>query len=247
MRPRDPASFESPASSTGPRRSGRGRWVAALVLLAAGVVAGVVGGAAPESGTLSPHAAPGAVGTSVPGSERRPAGASPATDRARFAVRIRQPVVPPRVDTGRKDAHGQAVTVACGTCHATSTPRRETRSAAELDEFHQGLQYAHGTLTCLSCHDAANYDQLRLADGRGLPFAETMSLCAQCHGPQFRDYTRGSHGGMTGYWDLSRGPRERNHCVDCHDPHAPRYPQVQPAFPLPPDRGLVAPPEPHHE
>lgn len=157
----------------------------------------------------------------------------------RHATHIRQPIVAPRVDTGRKDAHGASITVACGTCHATSQPRRETRSAVDLDEFHQGLQYAHGTLTCLSCHDATNYDQLRLADGRGLPFTEAMSLCAQCHGPQYRDYTHGSHGGMTGYWDLSRGPRERNHCVDCHDPHAPRYPEVRPAFPLPPDRGVA--------
>ena len=155
----------------------------------------------------------------------------------RFPVAIRQPIIQPRVETGALDDRGQAVTVSCGSCHATSKPRVQTRTSAELDEFHQGLQYSHGTLSCLSCHNASNYDQLRLADGQGVPFAEAMSLCAQCHGPQFRDYSRGSHGGMTGYWDLSKGPRERNHCVDCHDPHAPRYPVVLPAFPLPPDRG----------
>ncbi len=161
-------------------------------------------------------------------------------------VTIRQPLRTPRVDTGRLDPLGQPVTVSCSSCHATSAPRPDTRDARELDEFHQGLAFNHGSLSCLSCHNAANYDQLRLADGRGLDYADTMSLCAQCHGPQFRDYSRGSHGGMTGFWDLSRGPRQRNHCVDCHDPHAPQFPTVLPAFPLPRDRGFhPSNPAPH--
>ena len=52
---------------------------------------------------------------------------------------------------------------------------------------------------------------------------EALTLCSQCHGPQRRDYDHGAHGGMTGYWDRSRGGRQRNHCVDCHDPHQPAY------------------------
>jgi hypothetical protein len=56
-----------------------------------------------------------------------------------------------------------------------------------------------------------------------------MRLCAQCHGPQYRDYQNGAHGGMTGNWDLSKGGRVRNNCIDCHDPHAPRYPTVTPS------------------
>ena len=78
---------------------------------------------------------------------------------------------------------------------------------------------------------------MRLADGRVLEFVDSMQLCAQCHGPQHRDWQRGSHGGMTGHWDLARGPRERNHCVVCHDPHAPQLQQVSPA-PPPRDRFL---------
>jgi len=172
----------------------------------------------------------------APSSSPPPPKISPASPRHRVA--IRQPIQTPRVETGKVDAQGHSITVSCGSCHATSSPRPDTRQSAELDEFHQGLHYQHGSLSCLSCHDAANYDQLRLADGRGVPFPDAMSLCAQCHGPQYRDYSHGSHGGMTGYWDLSRGPRQRNHCVDCHDPHAPQFPIVLPAFPLPADRGL---------
>lgn len=146
-------------------------------------------------------------------------------------VTIQRPAGPPRVHTGATNYHGQAVTVACGTCHATSPPNARTRSSAELDQFHQGLKYAHGELTCLSCHNATNYDTLRLADGRGLEFTDVMTLCGQCHGPQLRDYRHGAHGGMTGYWDLSRGPRTRNNCVNCHDPHSPKYPLARPVFP----------------
>lgn len=178
----------------------------------------------------------------------------PSTPPSAFAatrshpVVIRQPIQQPRVETGRFDPLGHAITVSCGSCHATSSPRPDTRQASDLDEFHQGLKYQHGSLSCLSCHDATHYDQLRLADGSGVPFQEAMSLCAQCHGPQYRDNLHGSHGGMTGFWDLSRGPRQRNHCVDCHDPHAPQFPLVQPAFPLPADRGLkpTSTPAPHH-
>jgi formate-dependent nitrite reductase cytochrome c552 subunit len=83
----------------------------------------------------------------------------------------------------------------------------------------------------MSCHNAENYDSLRRADGQEVSFGRVMDLCAQCHGPQFRDYTHGAHGGMNGHWDLRSGPRTRNNCIDCHDPHAPAYPKVMPVFP----------------
>lgn len=102
--------------------------------------------------------------------------------------------------------------------------------------FHQGLHFAHGGLSCLSCHHAEDYDSLRLADGRRLPFAQAQMLCAQCHGPQTRDYLHGSHGGMTGMWDRRGGERHRLTCTDCHDPHAPAYPAWAPVF-APRDEG----------
>jgi hypothetical protein len=146
-------------------------------------------------------------------------------------VTIQQPAGPPRVNTGTTNFHGQVVTVACGTCHATTQPNARTHTSVELDQFHQGLKYAHGELTCLSCHNSTNYDTLRLADGRSVEFTDVMTLCGQCHGSQLRDYQHGAHGGMTGYWDLSRGPRTRNNCVNCHDPHSPKYPLARPVFP----------------
>lgn len=145
-------------------------------------------------------------------------------------VVVRKPEGPPRVFTGETNLAGEAVTVSCSTCHSTITPNPDIRSADQLQQFHQGLEFDHGRLNCLSCHNANNYDTLHLADGSSLPFRQVKSLCAQCHGTQSRDYHKGSHGGMTGHWDLSKGGRYRNNCIDCHDPHHPSYPQVLPVF-----------------
>lgn len=136
----------------------------------------------------------------------------------------------PRVLTGKVRSDGTPETVSCSTCHSTKEPNVALASSTDLKDFHVGMKFTHGSLSCLSCHNVDNYDELKLADGRGVSFPNVMTLCAQCHGPQYRDYQRGSHGGMTGYWDLTKGPRTRNHCVTCHDPHSPAYPKMMPVF-----------------
>lgn len=175
--------------------------------------------------------------------QRAAAGPAPGSPHP---VVIRQPDGKVMVDSGRRDAHGQPVMVACATCHDTRPPEPSIHSASELDEFHQGLAYAHGELSCLSCHNATDYDTLKLANSQAVDFSASMTLCAQCHGPQFRDYRNGSHGGMQGHWDLTRGGRTRNTCIDCHDPHHPAFPQVMPVFPPKPERGETIP-HAHHE
>ncbi|MBA4150240.1 MAG: hypothetical protein H0X66_19190 [Verrucomicrobia bacterium] len=152
---------------------------------------------------------------------------------------VRQPESP-RVLTGETNFAGKPVSVNCSTCHATTEPNLELRNAADLKEFHQGLHFNHGNLSCVSCHNPGNYDTLRLADGKQVEFANTMQLCSQCHGPQARDFRHGAHGGMTGHWDLTKGSRERNTCTDCHDPHSPAYPTVMPVF-KPKDRNFHPP------
>jgi nitrate reductase cytochrome c-type subunit len=133
------------------------------------------------------------------------------------------------------DATGRPIRVDCMTCHSV---RREhevpaTDDVRGLETVHADLTYRHGALSCRSCHDPERADRLRLADGRRIELADAMTLCAQCHGPQARDWDAGSHGGMRGYWDRRRGPATRNHCLDCHDPHDPRFPTY---LPLPPTR-----------
>ena len=169
------------------------------------------------------------------------AGEAAGEPRKLHPVTIHRPSGPPRVLLGVEGPDGKPLTAACSTCHATRAPNLANR-AADLDEFHQGLQFVHGDSSCYSCHDERDYDALKLADGRRVEYAEVMTLCSQCHGPQANDYAHGAHGGMTGYWDLTRGPRERNNCVDCHDPHAPKFPAMVPTF-KPKDRFL----DPPHE
>lgn len=155
-------------------------------------------------------------------------------------VFVRKPGGAPRIDAGYCDADGKPVTIACNTCHANWTANADARVGLKLERFHQHLHGSHGNLACVACHNANDgYASLRLADGRSVPYPEVMQLCAQCHGPQYRDYQHGSHGGMNGYWDLSRGSRVRNNCIDCHAPHSPRYPLVMPVH-RPNDRFLQA-------
>jgi hypothetical protein len=151
----------------------------------------------------------------------------------------------PRVATGAVDFRGTPVTVSCSSCHSTREPNRDLKAAEQLTAFHQGLRFAHGSLSCLSCHNADDYDTLRLADGSPVDYQNTRTLCTQCHTRQGSDFERGLHGGMKGHWDLTRGPRQRNSCLDCHDPHHPSFPEMLPVF-APRDRFAPVEHHPHH-
>lgn len=160
-------------------------------------------------------------------------------DGKRYAVTIRQPDGPPRIELEQTDPLGRQGSVACSTCHSALPPNRNVRSGQDLDTFHQGMKFEHGNLTCYACHDPGGADMLRLADGSSVEYRDVMTLCSQCHGPQATAFAHGAHGGMNGFWDLSRGPQQRNNCVDCHAPHTPSFPKMLPTF-KPKDRFLSA-------
>jgi len=146
------------------------------------------------------------------------------------------------IETDAPSPQGGKARVRCETCHAQIDVGTPATAPDELVAFHRGFTFNHGDLECASCHQTNEPLSLRLATGRSIPMEDAMTLCSQCHGPTRRSYDEGSHGGMNGYWDLSRGPRLRNQCVHCHDPHAPALPQVVPVLP-PRDRGEL--PDPH--
>ncbi|HEY6556572.1 MAG TPA: multiheme c-type cytochrome [Polyangiaceae bacterium] len=150
------------------------------------------------------------------------------------------------IETGEMDGLGRPVRVSCASCHSLRDAGPLPSSTQELDEFHVGLTFRHGSLVCASCHVQGRHDALHLADGELIPIQEALKLCTQCHGSQYRDYQRGAHGGMMGYWDTSRGQRYRNHCVDCHDPHSPKYEGTRPVA-KPRDRIAPAGKETTHE
>lgn len=156
----------------------------------------------------------------------------------KFPVTIRRPSGPPLIELKQADPLGRVGRVTCSTCHSLRPPDLAHQSPSDLDEFHQDMKFSHGNLGCYSCHNPDDSDTLRLADGNPLTYSDVMTQCAQCHGSQAREFANGAHGGMTGYWDLSRGGRARNNCIDCHDPHVPKFPSMQPTF-EPRDRFLT--------
>jgi hypothetical protein len=162
-----------------------------------------------------------------------------------FPVLVNQPSGKLGVSVG-VNSHGEDLQVACSTCHAGRPPNPENRVSADLREFHYGSELVHGSVSCLSCHNPDDYDSFRLADGTKIEYRDVMQLCAQCHGPQKRDYDHGVHGGMTGFWDRSQGPQQKLNCVDCHFAHQPKFPQMQPDF-KPRDRFLNPSHQTHQE
>jgi len=109
----------------------------------------------------------------------------------------------------------------CSACHADQKNPEQRELAFHDDQ--QGVLH-HGDRWCLDCHDLDNRDVLRLANGAKVKFTESYRLCGQCHGDKLRDWRVGVHGKRTGHWD---GEKVYFLCVNCHDPHAPRFKGVE--------------------
>ncbi len=114
----------------------------------------------------------------------------------------------------------------CSECHADMDPDPTKRELEEHVEIAEMLN--HGNNWCLDCHNMDNRDKLKLASGTLVSFEESYYLCGQCHGTFFRDWKAGVHGKRTGEWN---GKKVYRLCVHCHNPHSPKFKQIQP---LPP-------------
>jgi hypothetical protein len=121
----------------------------------------------------------------------------------------------------------------CSDCHNQALPVNRTRRA--LVDMHDDIVLRHDEehRWCLDCHDAEKRDQLHLASGEPVPFAESYRLCGQCHGEKYRDWRAGVHGRRVGEWNGAKGYLL---CVHCHNPHQPKFKPVPP---------LPAPQRPH--
>lgn len=116
----------------------------------------------------------------------------------------------------------------CSDCHSLF---ENTRDPSRSLTQHTGIQLDHGANNlCLSCHDKDDRERLSIRGGSSIGFDQAEQLCAQCHGPIYNDWIRGTHGKTIGYWNTELGPATKLKCSECHDPHSPAY---EPIVPLP--------------
>ncbi len=117
----------------------------------------------------------------------------------------------------------------CTECHFSIQPPIRQNP---LQSEHANIVLDHGLNTnCMNCHHPGNRDVYVDHEGNEIPADQPARLCSKCHGPIFREWEAGIHGRQNGYWDTSKGSRTKLFCVQCHDPHSPKFKSMAP---LPP-------------
>ena len=125
---------------------------------------------------------------------------------------------PPRVRIGGVDQK-------CSDCHALFASLDVTPGTI-IQHGHIDMQHGMNA-RCFNCHFQKDRNQLVLHDGSTIGFSDSTRLCAKCHGTVFRDWELGMHGKTMGSWDADSGEQWRLRCVDCHDPHSPRFDPIE--------------------
>ncbi|WP_257309564.1 cytochrome c3 family protein [Geothrix fuzhouensis] len=123
----------------------------------------------------------------------------------------------------------------CTSCHDGKSMKPNLKRRV-LTDMHTDIILNHGPASrwCLDCHDANNRDSLHLASGEKVSFTASYLLCGQCHGDKLRDWRVGVHGKRTGNWN---GLKQYLLCVNCHNPHSPRFKALKPMpAPTPPEQ-----------
>ncbi len=124
----------------------------------------------------------------------------------------------------------------CYACHEKGQPpplRYDENHKLLIPEEHVNIVMGHGSHgrnnNCFNCHNETNLTTLQPRDGRELKLENSTELCGSCHGPTYRDWDSGAHGRSNGYWNTKLGPAVKKDCVNCHNPHSPRFPGRKPA------------------
>jgi len=119
-------------------------------------------------------------------------------------------------------------TFKCNECHDIIPAPAANNVRAETQ--HREIVLEHGINTwCLSCHHPENRNAFVDDRGGEISWDQPQLLCSKCHGPVYRDWQHGAHGRTNGYWDTTQGAQDRRKCIECHDPHRPPFPKMQPA------------------
>lgn len=98
---------------------------------------------------------------------------------------------------------------------------------------HENIHLDHGNNRfCLNCHHATNRNAFADYDGSEIAEQDVVQLCAKCHGPIYRDWKAGVHGRRNGFWNKEKGVQTQLRCIQCHDPHQPKFQAMKPMAPL---------------
>ncbi|MBI4662470.1 MAG: hypothetical protein HY735_26940 [Verrucomicrobia bacterium] len=148
-------------------------------------------------------------------------------------------MTPPRQTTGL-DLVKLGWTYNCMECHKLLAAKwHYERPMVE----HRSVRLEHGNNRfCLNCHHPVNRNAFVDYDGSEIPEPEVVLLCAKCHGTTYRDWNAGVHGRRNGHWNVSTGPQTQLRCIQCHDPHQPKFQAMKPLAPLRYPRRAPKPP-----
>jgi len=137
---------------------------------------------------------------------------------------------PPRATKGL-DLVRSGWTYNCMECHKLFPARwhYDTRPFNEHKDIK--LDYGNNRF-CLNCHHPTNRNAFVDYDGAEIKQADVVQLCAKCHGTIYRDWEAGVHGRENGYWNASMGAKTKLRCIQCHDPHSPKFKAMKPLAPL---------------
>jgi len=128
---------------------------------------------------------------------------------------------PPRQTKGL-DLVKMGWTYDCNECHKLIEPRWNYEGRRMVE--HETIRLNHGNNRfCLNCHHAKNRNAFVDYDGSEIRQEDVVLLCARCHGTTYRDWQNGAHGRRNGHWNTATGPQTRLRCIQCHDPHDPRF------------------------
>ena len=147
---------------------------------------------------------------------------------------------PPRATKGL-DLVKAGWTYNCMECHKLF-PARWHYDDRPFNE-HKDINLQHGeNRFCLNCHHPVNRNSFVDYDGAEIAQADVVKLCAKCHGTIYRDWQAGVHGRENGFWKTDLGDKTKLLCIQCHDPHDPKFKDMKPLPPLRYPRRAANPP-----
>jgi len=114
----------------------------------------------------------------------------------------------------------------CMECHKSLEAKWHHDDRAMVE--HETIKLNHGNNRfCLNCHHPTNRNVFVDYDGSEIAEQDVVLLCARCHGTTYRDWQAGAHGRRNGYWDKSKGGETQLRCIQCPDPHDPKFKAIE--------------------